>query len=1329
MQDIVIVGSGYGAAMAAHTWAGCTGAKEEPLRMVLLERGRERLPGSFPSTLDELPGDVRISRAGQSPIGRRDALLDLRLAGDVSALVGNGLGGGSLINAGVMAKPTFGGFDSRLPPGVEASLEAAWLDKAKILLGGQAGGQDNTVARHPDVQANGPLLKTLALQQFDHPSAPFQHAPITVRMRQTDNQGHAVPLADCTLCGDCLTGCNVGAKVSLDTHLLVQAQHAGLRMFTSASVLRLKRQAGLWSLEVVHTDPQVQDRRAQPVFIQARKVVLAAGSLGSTEILLRSHRHRLRRKGLALSPRLGEQFSLNGDNMASITCPQAVNTVGDESLPLAGPQGGASPRRVGPEITGMLSWPADTSGPGFLAQELSVPAPLRGFFQEIVTTRQWAGRLVQWDATPHRRASPGQRDPLAIDREAMERELLVGLIGHDSATGRVVLPSEGRGAVIEGSVRVDWPGVNQDPAMADAFLKLERRVQEKWGARVKVTPNPLWRLLPKALDGVIGGTPGGALTTHPLGGCPMGATADLGVVNEWGAVYQVVDETNHPVDDNWQGTLLVLDGAIVPASLGANPALTIAALSLRAAGHWRTCWGWAAPANHAAAPVERPRARALADCLPAQPPAPTQFQIIERLWGQVDGLKGPLARDRYVVELSFAFEPSTTDQLTQPLHKRLRLEVGPVNHWVAASRLRIFRWCDWVEHALDLASEGERESRAQVSAPLQGHMDLLERLPSRAVWRALRAALAYGRNRGGRDLLKWWRSRPARTSNKEPRLFSLSHSLCALLRHVRDMASLANHAGETRAFLYQATISDPIRYANPEHSDHWRRHLLNVEIQGDKRFAYACRENPWSQLLHLKLRFLGRGLLPRWWWPLGRPAFSLKLDARFLAGQGAPLLRITQQASQVRALADLSHLGMYWSRLFLKLNHWHLRAPDPPTEARPQRLPGTVKGLPVPEITEIDLEPMPTDARLRWRRAVVRLTRYRGQPLAAKAAKPPLIFIHGYSASGTTFAHDAIEHHAAGHFWRSGRDIWILDLRTSAGMATAREPWAFEDVAWADIPVAIEHIAELVGRERGATGPVQVDVFAHCIGAVMLSTALLAVPDPGSIRPDLPKRYPDALNHLGQHIHKMVLSQKGFYVQYTDANILRSYLINFMKSALAGGYSFRPPPLPRQRDQLFDAFLNALPYPESEGVQEHPWFSRVPWSSTRRRMDALYERTFNLQRMPREVLERIDDFFGPLNLKTVSQVIHLARRGQITLSDGRLVNLDQLVSWPKAGTLFLSADGNGMVHPNTGERMASLFQQQGIAHRLLRVPGGHQDILIGRGAQRLWCNVGAFLDD
>lgn len=1325
--DLVIVGSGYGAAMAATTFAGCTHEKGRSLRIALLERGREMLPGAFPSTLDELPGHVRLSRGGNTPIGRRDALFDVRLAGDVSALVANGLGGGSLINGGVMVEPDWGSFDSRLPPGVETDLQGQWIEEARQMLGAKvrdtAGNwAENTIQRHAHVTPLHPLKKTAALQRLAVAderqrldALPDRPAAITVRLKPEDNAGQAVALATCSLCGDCLTGCNVGAKASLDTHLLVDAQRHDLQIYTSASVLRLHRANSIWALEVVHTDPQVQERRTSPVTVKAHKVVLAAGSLGSTEILLRSSQGR---RGLRLSPRLGEQFSLNGDNTATVRFEQDVNALADEALPLADAQG-VSPRRIGPEITHMLRWPADASGPGFLVQEFSVAAPLRGLFQEIVTTRGWLDRLAEADTAPHTAPQPGERDPLALDREALQRELMVGLIGHDSAQGRVELPCSSPG---EGSVHIRWPGVGNDPAMADAFGKLEARVKQRLGPSARVTPNPLWRLLPEELGGVVGTGGGSALTVHPLGGCPMGATPATGVVNEWGAVFNLDPDGDKP----WEaGSLLVLDGAMVPASLGANPALTIAALSLRAARHWRDAWGWnARPETPRNEPAARPRARALADCLPPQAPEPTQVQIIERLWGRVDGLAGPQGCEIRWVELTFAFEPLSVAALTQPLRKRLALSNQTMDGEARVNCLRIYRHRDLQGRSLDALSEQERECLAEVRAPLQGHMDLLEREPSLAICRRLRAFTALVRNRLMRDVMRYLRSRTPRDRNQP----GLLRSLCTLLTRSWRLAS---QAGEVRRFEYSARVSSDPEVKDPSSAHFWRTALVNSALQGHKRFTYAWGENPWNQLLYLNLRRLGTSLLPGGWWPWRR-SFPLKLDAHFLAGQGVPLLRITEQANQVRALTDLAHLGLYWIRLFAKLQLWQLRQPDAPPEGAPQRLPGAVEGLPTPEITEIDLEPSSVAGRSEniqgARRAVVRLTRYRGRPpKAGEAHQPPVVFIHGYSASGTTFAHAAIEHPAALHFWRTGRDIWLLDLRTSAGMPTARAPWAFEDAAWADIPVAINHIARRVGNERGVPRA-QVDVFAHCIGAVMLSMALLTDPDNLVAGNNQPKRYTDELKALPSMLRKVVLCQKGFYVDYTDANILRAYLINFFKSGLLGGYGFRPSPLPRQREQLFDALLSTLPYPPETWSLENPWLRRTPWSATRRRMDALYERTFNIERMPQPVLERIDDFFGPLNLETVSQVIHIARHRQVALKNGRAVSLDRIVLWPRAGTLILSATDNGLVSPHTGRRMAEQFKKEGIAHRFEQVPGGHQDILIGSGSERLWRTVEAFLD-
>jgi choline dehydrogenase-like flavoprotein len=64
-----------------------------------------------------------------------------------------------------------------------------------------------------------------------------------------------------------------------------------------------------------------------------------------------------------------------------------------------------------------------------------------------------------------------------------------------------------------------------------------------------------------------------------LGGCSMGMDSGKGVVNSYGQVYKGIAEN---LTETYPG-LFIVDGAIVPTSLGVNPSLTISALAFRIA--------------------------------------------------------------------------------------------------------------------------------------------------------------------------------------------------------------------------------------------------------------------------------------------------------------------------------------------------------------------------------------------------------------------------------------------------------------------------------------------------------------------------------------------------------------------------------------------------------------------------------------------------------------------------------------------------------------------------------------------------------------------------
>ena len=96
--DVVVVGSGYGGGVAASRLA------RMGKRVAVLERGREFVTGEFPARFPDLRGEMQL-RGRNMRLGPPTGLYDVRFGADMHVLVGCGLGGGSLINAGVALRP------------------------------------------------------------------------------------------------------------------------------------------------------------------------------------------------------------------------------------------------------------------------------------------------------------------------------------------------------------------------------------------------------------------------------------------------------------------------------------------------------------------------------------------------------------------------------------------------------------------------------------------------------------------------------------------------------------------------------------------------------------------------------------------------------------------------------------------------------------------------------------------------------------------------------------------------------------------------------------------------------------------------------------------------------------------------------------------------------------------------------------------------------------------------------------------------------------------------------------------------------------------------
>src|SRR4029078_12377790 len=96
--DVVVVGSGYGGGVAASRLARAGQS------VCVIEKGKEFLTGEFPSRLPELRRELQIN-GSKMRSGSVTRLFHFRRCAAIHVLVGCGLGGGSLINAGVALKP------------------------------------------------------------------------------------------------------------------------------------------------------------------------------------------------------------------------------------------------------------------------------------------------------------------------------------------------------------------------------------------------------------------------------------------------------------------------------------------------------------------------------------------------------------------------------------------------------------------------------------------------------------------------------------------------------------------------------------------------------------------------------------------------------------------------------------------------------------------------------------------------------------------------------------------------------------------------------------------------------------------------------------------------------------------------------------------------------------------------------------------------------------------------------------------------------------------------------------------------------------------------
>ncbi|KAK3378547.1 hypothetical protein B0H63DRAFT_437196 [Podospora didyma] len=558
--DVVVIGSGYGGGIAASRMAR-TGKS-----VCLLERGRERWPGEYPSGTFDATKELHCSGTlapgflngkaveGGDPTG----MYHMIFGRGQNAVVCNGLGGTSLMNANVFMEADKKTLAMKAwPPQIRENVEVLdkYYKKVEDVLEPEA---------YPDDWPTLPKLEMLK-KQATHLGLEqnFHKVRQTTRFRNGPNSC-GVEMMPSALTGQDCTGVNDGSKTTTLVTYLADAWNWGAELFCECEVRYIEKAKAPQTGYLIYFAWHGRNRglfkanlHGDLMWVHAKEAVfLGAGAIASTEILLRS-----KAMGLEMSSMVGQNMSGNGDILAfGYNTDETVNGVG---RPVPSPY-----KPIGPTITGVIDC-RDQKNPldGFVLEEGAIPHALAHVLQAMLDFLP--------GSTPPENETLAQRTQAALARYgsrflgpyfkngAVERTQVYLIMSHDSNQAMLTLKDD--------KPVLEFLGVARSHHVKHLNGLLARATAAVGGTLVQ---NPFYSLL------------GQQVTVHPIGGACMARdnTAATGVVNHVGEVFTGNEDETHD-------GLVVTDASVIPTALGANPFATISALAERSVEHYANTHG------------------------------------------------------------------------------------------------------------------------------------------------------------------------------------------------------------------------------------------------------------------------------------------------------------------------------------------------------------------------------------------------------------------------------------------------------------------------------------------------------------------------------------------------------------------------------------------------------------------------------------------------------------------------------------------------------------------------------------------------------------------
>ncbi len=507
VYDYIVIGSGFGGSVSAMRLG------EKGYSVLVIEKGKRWNTTDFPKT------NWSLHKYLWMPAIKFFGIQKLTFFSEVFVISGVGVGGGSLVYANTHMMPKEPFYKNKIWAHFKdwKSVLAPYFDKAKFMLG------TTTFDKEYDEDK---ILREVA-QEMGHGDSFKPVDGVGVYLGNPDKpvdpyfKGLGPERKGCIECAGCMVGCRYNAKNTLDKNYLWFAENEfGAKVEAETLVNKIEHINGeYW----IHTASSTSLFSKNGRTFRSKGLIVSGGVLGTMDLLLKQkHIHKTLPN---LSDKLGENILTNSEMLSGV---MAANRKLNNGIAIS--RVFAADENTNIEICKFPDHSGAMTKLGVMAAGNGSPA---------VRTAKMIGNMVihpiQFLRTVFNFNTPRTGVIFLVMQtleNAMRIKLKRGLFGN--------------GLTMANDSKQRVP--TYIPVGQEALFRYAKKVN---GVPMNAFSEVMFNM---------------ASTAHILGGCPMGATKEEGVVDENFRVHGYPD-------------MLILDGSIMPCNLGVNPSLTITALS------------------------------------------------------------------------------------------------------------------------------------------------------------------------------------------------------------------------------------------------------------------------------------------------------------------------------------------------------------------------------------------------------------------------------------------------------------------------------------------------------------------------------------------------------------------------------------------------------------------------------------------------------------------------------------------------------------------------------------------------------------------------------